>query len=148
MIEKPKSGMTLIVRTVTRLTTGLVLLFGIYIVFHGHISAEGGFAGGVIIGLSFIHLMLAYGKEITTKKLSEKAGELLGNLGAIIFIVIAVLGLFSGGYFFFDSMNKGKPFDLFSAGAMPLYNVAISLIIGAGLFTIFIAMVFFRSNKK
>ncbi|MFH0948812.1 MAG: MnhB domain-containing protein [Elusimicrobiota bacterium] len=148
MIEKSKTGMTIIVKTVTRLTTGLILLFGIYIVFHGHISSEGGFAGGVIIALSFIHLMLAYGREIVLKKMSEKVSELLGNIGTVIFIIIAVLGLFTGGYLFFDFLGKGQPFNLFSAGIMPLCNIAISLIVSAGLFTIFLTLVFFRSEKK
>ncbi len=148
MIEEPKTGMNIIVKTVTRLTTGLILLFGIYIVFHGHILSEGGFAGGVVIALSFIHLMLAYGREIVLKKMSEKVSELLGNIGAVIFIIIAVLGLFTGGYLFFDFFGKGKPFNLFSAGLMPLYNIAISLIVGAGLFTVFVTLVFFRSEKK
>ena len=148
MIEKPKTGMTIVVRTVTRLTTGLILLFGIYTVFHGHISTEGGFAGGVIIALSLILLMLAYGREVALKKLSEKTVALLGNLGAVVFVILAVTGLFTGGYLFFDALGKGKPFDLFSAGAMPIYNIAISLIVGAGLFTIFTTLVFFRSDKK
>ena len=148
MIEKPQNGMTLIVKTVTRLTTGLILLFGIYIVFHGHIASEGGFAGGVIIALSFVHLMLAYGKEIALRKMSEKASELLENIGAVIFMLISLLGLFSGSYFFLNSLNKGRAFSLFSAGIMPLCNIAIGLIVGAGLFTIFTTLVFFRGKKN
>ncbi|MDI6606195.1 MAG: MnhB domain-containing protein, partial [Candidatus Omnitrophota bacterium] len=61
MMDNPNSGMSLIVKTITRLTVGLILLFGIYIVLHGHLSPGGGFAGGVIIALSFVHLMLAFG---------------------------------------------------------------------------------------
>ena len=58
MIKRPEEGMTLIVKTITRLTVGLIMLFGIYIVLHGHLTPGGGFAGGVIVALSFIHLML------------------------------------------------------------------------------------------
>lgn len=148
MIKKSQTGMTIIVKTVTRLTTGLILLFGIYIVFHGHISSEGGFAGGVIIALSLIHLMLAYGKEVALKKMNEKLSELLENIGVIVFMIIAVLGLFYGGYFLSDFLGKGKPFNLFSAGTMLLYNIAIGMIVGAGLFTVFMTLVFFRSKKN
>ncbi|MDD5687762.1 MAG: MnhB domain-containing protein [Elusimicrobia bacterium] len=148
MIKKSQTGMTLIVKTVTRLTTGLILLFGIYIVFNGHIESEGGFAGGVIIALSFIHLMLAYGKEVTLKKMNEKLSEILENLGAIIFIICTVLAMFSGGYFLSNVLGKGKPFELFSVGTMLIYNIAISLIVSAGLFSIFITLVFFRSEKN
>jgi multicomponent Na+:H+ antiporter subunit B len=149
-INSNKSGMTLIVKTITRLTVGLILLYGIYIVLHGHISPGGGFAGGVIIALSFIHLMLAFGKETALKKLSQTAASILESLGAIMFLSIALLG-FLGGYFFFNFfIQKGKPFDLFSAGIIPICNIAISLKVGAGLFAIFVVLVLFKKlgNQK
>ncbi len=144
MQNKKEVGMTLIVKTITRLTVGLILLYGIYIVLHGHISPGGGFAGGVIIALSFIHLMLAFGRDVALKKLSISAASVLENLGAIMFLTIALLG-FLGGYFFFNFfLKKGEPFALFSAGIIPLCNIAISLKVGAGLFTIFTVLVLFK----
>jgi len=133
-------GMTLIVKTITRLTVGLILLYGIYIVTHGHLSPGGGFAGGVIIALSFIHLMLAFGKDLALKKLSESLASFFESFGAIMFLTIALLGSI-GGYFFFNFVFKGKPFNLFSAGIIPLCNIAICLKVGAGLFAVFVALV-------
>lgn len=133
-------GMSLIVKTITRLTVGLILLYGIYIALHGHISPGGGFAGGVIIALSFIHLMLAFGKDIALKKLNDAKVSLLESIGAIIFLSIAILG-FIGGYFFLNFISKGIPFKLFSGGIIPLCNIAICLKVGAGLFAIFIALI-------
>lgn len=135
------AGMTLIVKTITRLTVGLILLYGIYILSHGHISPGGGFAGGVIVALSFIHLMLAFGKETALKKLSLPAAAFFESFGAIAFLVIAVLG-FTGGYFFLNFFShKGEPFRLFSAGIIPLCNIAISMKVGAGLFSIFVVLI-------
>lgn len=147
-MKSKEKGMTLIVKTITRLTVGLILLYGIYIVLHGHISPGGGFAGGVIIALSFIQIMLAFGKELALKKLSEAAASLAESLGAIMFLSIALLG-FMGGYFFFNFfLNKGRPFELFSAGIIPLCNIAICLKVGAGLFAIFAALILFRSSGE
>ncbi|UCD16134.1 MAG: hypothetical protein JSV34_03780 [Candidatus Omnitrophota bacterium] len=139
--------MSLIVKTVTRLTVGLILLYGIYIVLHGHLSPGGGFAGGVIIALSFIHLMLAYGKEIALKKLSKPILSLFESIGAITFLSIALLG-FSGGYFFLNFISKGKPFKLFSAGIIPFCNIAICLKVGAGLFAIFVVLVLLKFDAE
>lgn len=151
MSKEHDKGMSLIVKTITRLTVGLIFLFGIYIISHGHVSPGGGFAGGVIMALSFIHLMLAYGKEEAFKRLSKSTASIFESVGAILFLTIAVLG-FSGGYFFLNFMPKGEPFRLFSAGTIPLSNIAISLKVGAGLFAIFVALVLLkldsRSDKK
>jgi len=146
-MEEQNKGMTLIVKTITRLTVGLILLFGIYIVSHGHISPGGGFAGGVIIALSFIHIMLAFGREMAFKKVSHSVASLFESLGAIIFITLAVIGIGSG-YFFLNFLSKGEPFKLFSSGLIPLYNTAISFKVGAGLFIIFIVLVLFRVSKE
>lgn len=147
-MKRPNQGMTLIVKTITRLTVGLILLYGIYIVLHGHVSPGGGFAGGVIIALSFIHLMLAFGKDTALKKLSQKRFSFFESLGALMFLFIALLG-FLGGYFFLNFLNKGEPFNLFSAGTIPLNNIAISIKVGVGLFAIFVALVvIFKIDKE
>ena len=139
MSKERQKGMTLIVKTVTRLTVGLILLYGIYIVLHGHVSPGGGFAGGVIVALSFIHFMLAYGKEEAFKRLSRKTASFFESFGALMFLTIALLG-FSGGYFFLNFVHKGEPFKLFSSGMIPLCNIAICFKVGAGLFAIFVAL--------
>ncbi|MCM8776008.1 MAG: hypothetical protein NC930_06665 [Candidatus Omnitrophica bacterium] len=149
MCREHEPGMTLIVKTITRLTVGLILLYGIYIFSHGHISPGGGFAGGVIVALSFVHLMLAYGKDVAFKRVPQAAISLFEGMGAMIFLAIALLG-FAGGYFFLNFIAKGEPFRLFSAGIIPFCNIAISLKVGAGLFSIFIALVIlkFESEQK
>lgn len=149
MIREQDKGMSVIVKTITRLTIGLILLYGIYILSHGHLSPGGGFAGGVIIALSFVLLMLAYGKETALKKFPKGVVSFFENAGAIMFLSIALLG-FTGGYFFLNFLDKGEPYKLFSAGIIPLCNIAISLKVGAGLFAIFVALVLVKleSEKK
>ena len=147
MSKEHAPGMSIIVRTVTRLTVWLILLYGIYIVLHGHVSPGGGFAGGVIIALSFIHLMLAYGKDMVLKKLSEALVGVWESTGALLFLTISLLGL-PAGYFFKNFLPAGEPFDLLSAGTIPLNYVAISLKVWAGLFAIFVALVLLRIDTE
>lgn len=139
--------MSLIVKTVTRLTVWLILLYGIYIVLHGHVSPGGGFAGGVIIALSFIHLMLAYGKDMVLKKLSETLVGIWESTGALVFLAIALLGI-PAGYVFKNFLPTGEPFHLFSAGTIPFSYIAISIKVWAGLFAIFIALVLLRIDEE
>lgn len=146
MIDNPKTGMTLIVKTITRLTVGLILLFGIYIILHGHLSPGGGFAGGVIVALSFVHLMLAFGKDVAAAKISKNMASNLESIGGLMFLSIALLG-FLGGSFFLNILSKGTSFNLFSAGIIPLCNIAIGIKVGVGLFAIFLALVVLERSK-
>lgn len=139
-----EQGMSLIVKRITKITVSLIFLFGVYIVLHGHISPGGGFAGGVIIALSFVHLVLAFGKETALKRLSEAAASAVESLGGLFFWGIGLLGLSAGGAFFMNVLPKGRPFDLFSSGSIILSNIAIAMKVGAGLFAIFIAMAILR----
>jgi len=138
-----EAGMSLIVKRITKITVSLIFLFGVYIVLHGHLTPGGGFAGGVIIALSFIHLVLAFGKEVALKRLSESAVSIIESLGGLMFWGIALLGLTAGAYLL-NTLPKGQPFDLFSSGIIILCNIAIFLKVGAGLFSIFIAMAILR----
>ena len=146
-MKDKQTGMTLIVKTITRLTVGLILLYGIYIVLHGHLSPGGGFPGGVIIALSFIHLMLAFGKDTALERLNQVRASFFESLGAIMFLGVALLG-FIGGHFFLNFIQKGQPFHLFSAGIIPICNIAICLKVGAGLFLIFVALVVISSKEE
>lgn len=141
--ETRTPGMSLIVKTVTRLTVGLILLYGIYIVLHGHLTPGGGFVGGVIIALSCIHLVLAFGRADALAAIPARVVETLESLGALLFVAIALTG-FAGGIFFLNVLPKGEPFNLLSAGLIPLSNLAICLKVGAGLFAIFLALVAFH----
>ena len=136
MSKERTPGMSIIVKTVTRLTAWLIMLYGINIVLHGHVSPGGGFAGGVIIALSFIHLILAYGKEMVLKKLSEGLVSVWESTGATVFLTIALLGL-PAGFFFKNFLPAGEPF-----------HIAISFKVWAGLFSIFVALVLLRIDKE
>ena len=42
-------GMTIIVKSITQLMVPAIFLLGVYVIFHGHLTPGGGFAGGVLI---------------------------------------------------------------------------------------------------
>lgn len=133
-------GMTLIVKTITRLIVGLIFLYGIYIVFHGHLTPGGGFAGGIIIAGAFILLVLAEGSEELSTEVKKWRASLFESLGIFIFWFLAMLGVFAGTFFFLNLLPKGRPLELLSAGIILPCNIGIGIEVGAALFAIFITL--------
>ncbi len=133
-------GMSLIVKTITNVMIGFIFIYGIYIILHGHLTPGGGFAGGVILAGAFILRILAFGSEASAEKKSEKRSSVFESLGALMFIGIALAGLIAAQIFFLNLLPKGTPLHLLSAGIIPLCNIAISIKVGAGLFSIFLAL--------
>jgi len=143
------AGMSVIVKTVTRLTVRLIFLFGIYVILHGHLTPGGGFAGGVMLALAAVHLMLAYGGKTALEEMSFARSQVSEGLGGLMFLLIGVAGLFAaGGFFFRNFLAPGKIFNLASAGTIPLSNIAIGLKVLGGLFAIFVAMVIVSREKE
>ena len=82
-------GMTLIVKKTTQLIAGMIFMYGIYVVVHGHLTPGGGFAGGVIMAGSLIVIILAYGSDFL-KLVKEKTGTtIIESLATIMVIMIA-----------------------------------------------------------
>ena len=140
-------GMSMIVRTVTRWLKGPILLFGIYIVLYGHITPGGGFGGGVIIASAFILIMLAMGEQNGLSIFSKGAASRLDSVGLLIFLAVGWLGTgLAGGYFFQNLAGTAEQarFTLFSAGSMPLMNLALGLKVASALFLVFTVLTALR----
>jgi len=140
-------GMTVIVKKTTQLIAGMVFLYGLYVIVHGHLTPGGGFAGGVILAGSFILLILAYGSDYL-KLVSEESGStLMENLAILIVLFLAVSGLLVGtNAFFANWLPKGTVGELVSAGILPLYNIFVGIEVAASILTIFLALVIFKEE--
>ena len=136
------AGMTVIVRTISRLLFPFIFLFGIYIVLHGHLTPGGGFPGGVIIAASIVMLLLAYGIERAEAKISFLRAEVFESTGGLALVVIGLIGLIFGAYFLRNApvFPLGQLGHLFSAGNLPLLYLAVGIKVTAGIVLIFYAM--------
>lgn len=108
----------------------LLLLFGFYIIAHGHLSPGGGFQGGVVIASAVIMLLLA---GIKAPKLSLlHKGE---GLAGAIYSLLAVSGIWFGLGFLGNWLPHSQQLlgYLLSAGILPLLYVAIGFKVGTEL---------------
>lgn len=131
------------VKTIARILAPFILLYGLYIIAFGHLTPGGGFPGGVMIATGYVMLVIALGAREAKSALSRKVSGVLDSVGALAFLLLALLGLWVGGTFFLNFIQKehpGSPHEVFNAGIVPLANVAIGLKVMACLAAVFLIL--------
>lgn len=131
-----KQGMTIIVKTISRIILWMIFLYGIYIILHGHLSPGGGFGGGVVLALGFLSIMLAFGRAYALEWLNIKSLHRLEASAPLLFVIVGVVGMAAGGAFLFNFLGKGSLFSLVSSGTLPILNIVIGLKVCLSLFLV------------
>ncbi len=89
----------LILRVVAKLLIPFILLFALYVQFHGDFGPGGGFQAGVIAAASVIFYALIFGLADTRKVVPEPIVESMMAIGVLIYGGVGVAGLLLGGHF-------------------------------------------------
>jgi len=144
------SGMSVIVRTVTRFVYGLIIVFGFYVIMHGHLTPGGGFQGGAVVASGFALLVVAFGTAGVKGRLNAHWLQTLEEIGALAFLALGFLGI--GTAFFYNLLaNSGgifgasagwgpNPGVLNSGGTLPWMNWAVGLKVMAGIASVVLVM--------
>ena len=130
-----------IVRTLTRKLFPFILLYGCYLISHGHLSPGGGFQGGVILGSAIVLLGLVDGVHNAEKRFHENVLSLTKNIGMIVFILLGFAGMFMGYSFLSDFLPRGEIGTVPSTGLILLLNLTIGFMVGTGISVIFYRIV-------
>ncbi|MCK5065811.1 MAG: hypothetical protein KAR16_00165 [Bacteroidales bacterium] len=142
-------GMSTIVKKVSQLVAGIIFMYGIYIILHGHLTPGGGFAGGAIIAGAFILLILAFGSSALNLKKEVAGSSNTESVAILMVVILAIMSLLMGiKVFFTNFLPKGEPGTLLSAGVIPLYNIFIGIEVAGAILTIFLALVIFKEESS
>ncbi len=127
-VSAPKPG-GFVLRVGADLLLPLLVVIGLYIIAHGHLTPGGGFQGGVILAAAFfLPLLASPGREPTHAGLSLVEGLAGGG-----FILIGLLALWQEGAFLEPLLGTGQLGALLSGGTLPLLYLAVGLKVGAEL---------------
>lgn len=88
-----------ILRVVTKFNLPLVLLFGLYVQFHGDFGPGGGFQAGVIVGAALILYALVFGLESAERVAPLGMLRVLSAAGVLIYGGTGVANMLLGGDF-------------------------------------------------
>jgi multicomponent Na+:H+ antiporter subunit B len=96
----------LVLRVVAKVFLPFILLFALYVQFHGDFGPGGGFQAGVIIAASVVFYALIYGLANARRVVPERLVEAMMAAGVLIYAGVGIVGLLLGGnyldYFVLD----------------------------------------------
>ena len=89
-------SLDVILRVATKLLLPSVLLFALYVQFHGEYGPGGGFQAGVITAGAVILLAITFGLNVAQRIAPPAIVEFMVPLGVLIFAGTGVAGLLTG----------------------------------------------------
>lgn len=135
--------MSKIVRTQANFLYVFIMIFGFYIVAHGHLTPGGGFQGGAVIATGVALIVVSYNYDNVKKWIKKTHLTGAEAIGLLAFIITAFMGigtsffynwLANTGFIFGDRVPYGpNPGYLNTAGTLPLMNLAVGIEVLGGL---------------
>jgi multicomponent Na+:H+ antiporter subunit B len=89
----------LVLKVVARIVVPVILLFGLYVQFHGEYSPGGGFQAGVIFAAGIILYALVFGLGPARRVIPPKVLNRLPAAGVLVFGGVGVVNMLLGGNF-------------------------------------------------
>lgn len=89
----------IILRVATKIVVPPIVLFALYVQFHGDFGPGGGFQAGVILAAALILYGLVFGLRRTQQVAPSWLVRTCASLGVLIYALVGVEGIVLGGHF-------------------------------------------------
>tara|TARA_R100001377_G_scaffold79751_3_gene58197 strand:- start:2984 stop:3976 length:993 start_codon:yes stop_codon:yes gene_type:complete len=133
----------MVLRIVAKMLIPLILLFGLYVQFHGEYGPGGGFQAGVIFASAFFLYAMLYGMNAARKVIDSSLVQVLAALGVLIYGTTGVVAMLSGKNFLDYSVFSEDPVH-----AQHLGILFIELGVGLTVATVMIIIFFTFSGRS
>lgn len=130
MIEKT------LLRVVAKLLIPLIMLFGLYVQFHGDFGPGGGFQAGVIFAVAFILYALIFGVRVARQVIPSAVTRIMLSMGVLIYGGTGVATMLLGGEFLAYNVLGSTPLSGQHLGIY-LVEFGVGLTVAGAMITIF-----------
>jgi multicomponent Na+:H+ antiporter subunit B len=89
----------LVLRVVAKLLIPFILVFALYVQFHGDYGPGGGFQAGVMLAAAIIFYALIFGLQAAQRLVPDRVVEAMVALGVLIYAGVGLAGVLLGGNF-------------------------------------------------
>ena len=125
-----------ILRIVAKIMIPYILLFALYVQFHGDFGPGGGFQAGVIFAAGFILYGLIFGIENARKVIPAWVTRVLLAIGLLLYGGTGIASFFMGGNFLNYSVLSHNPVSGQHLGIL-LVELGVGITVSATMMTIF-----------
>jgi multicomponent Na+:H+ antiporter subunit B len=125
-----------VLRVIAKLFLPLILLFALYILFHGDYGPGGGFQAGVIFATGFILYALAFGLGNAQRVIPHQLLRILAAVGVLIYAAVGIESMLLGGKFLEYRMLADDPLTGQHLGIM-LIELGVGITVAAVLLIIY-----------
>ncbi len=126
-----------VVRIVAGMLMPFILLFALYVLFHGDYGPGGGFQAGVIFASGFVLYGLVFGLDRAQQVVPPRVLWIMVSIGPLVYAGVGFTTMLLGGAFLdYDMLGAGHPESGQHLGIL-LVESAIGLTVSAVMMTIF-----------
>lgn len=115
----------------------MIVLYGIYVILNGHISAGGGFSGGAIIGAALILYNNAFGFKKTKRFFTYNVFKWVSFVSLISYALLKTYSFYTGANHIESIISKGTPGAILSSGLILPLNICVGCVVACTMYTFF-----------
>ncbi len=128
----------LILHVVAKFLIPLIIVFALYVQFHGDFGPGGGFQAGVIFSAAFILYALVFGLDAAEKIIPSQWLHMLAALGLVLYAGVGVVTLLLGGNYLDYTVLGATQIAGQHLGIL-LVELGVGITVGAVMLIIFFA---------
>jgi len=131
-------GHHLVLRVICKLLVPLILLFALYVQFHGDFGPGGGFQAGVLFGAGFILYGTVFGLGHFRSVVRPALLRTVAACGLLLYLLVGVAGILLGGNYLDYSVLRENPASGQHLGIF-LVELGVGLTVAAVMISLFYA---------
>ena len=134
---KHSKSQPLILKFAVGLLAPFIMIYGIYILFNGHLSPGGGFSGGTILGTGLVLCSLAYGSGKVNSFFTFKTFTVLCSAALAFYALIKGYAFIMGATGGSTGIPLGTPGNILSGGLILPLNISVGIVVACTIYSFY-----------
>ena len=111
-----------------------VMIYGIYVLFNGHLSPGGGFSGGTILGGGLVLYSIAYGREKVNQFFTFKTFGVLCSVSLGFYVLIKAYSFMVSATGNSTGIPLGTPGNILSGGLIFPLSISVGIVVACTIY--------------